>query len=131
MRADLDTSAAAVGLSLTVPAYARMNEDAEAGTLNSCGIDFESRGTESTPLDVPRWEALVRELRERDWLQARKPEKRKFISGMTYEAIALLKQRGWTVVADYRNLHDDGVITLVALDDACVKKLGSDASPAG
>ncbi|MDX2644338.1 hypothetical protein PV341_12305 [Streptomyces sp. PA03-1a] len=131
VRADLDTSAADAGLPANVPEYAGMYEDAEAGTLQVCGIGFKGLGTKSTPLDVPRWEAVVRELRERGWRQARKPEKRKYITGVTYEAIVVLKQRGWTIVVGYLNLHNDGAITLTADEDACIKKLPRDASPVG
>ena len=43
VRADLDTSAADAGLPANVPEYAGMYEDAEAGTLQVCGIGFTDR----------------------------------------------------------------------------------------
>lgn len=65
VRADLDTSAADAGAPASVPEFAGMNEDAEAGSLRSCGIGFKGFGTETTTVDVARYDAVVRELRER------------------------------------------------------------------
>ncbi|MFB7313389.1 hypothetical protein [Streptomyces sp. NPDC056192] len=130
MRTDLDTSAADAGAPASVPEYAGMNEDAEAGSLRSCGIGFKGVGTESTTVDVARYDAVVRELRERDWQSAQEPEKRKDKSGAIYGAHELLKQRGWTMVAEYMD-QGDGVITLLAYDDACTKKIHANAGPVG
>lgn len=130
VRADLDTSAADAGAPASVPEFAGMNEDAEAGSLRSCGIGFKGFGTETTTVDVARYDAVVRELRERDWQPAQEPEKRKGKSGAIYDAHDLLKQRGWTMVAEYMDLGD-GVITLMAYDDACMKKIHANAGPVG
>ncbi|WP_406363387.1 hypothetical protein [Streptomyces sp. NBC_01579] len=129
VRADLDTSAADAGAPASVPEFAGMNEDAEAGSLRSCGIGFKGFGTETTTVDVARYDAVVRELRERDWQPAQEPEpeRRKDKSGAIYVAHDLLKQRGWTMVAEYM----DQVITLMAYDDACMKKIHANAGPVG
>ncbi|MEU6515582.1 hypothetical protein [Streptomyces sp. NPDC046978] len=130
VRTDLDTAAADAGAPATVPEYAGVNEDAEAGSLRSCGVGFKGVGTETATVDVARYDAVVRELRERDWQPAQEPEKRKDKSGAIYSAHELLKQRGWTMVAEYMD-QGVGVITLLAYDDACMKKIDANADPVG
>ncbi|MFF3312767.1 hypothetical protein [Streptomyces sp. NPDC002952] len=46
------------------------------------------------------------------------------LHGRTYIAHTVLKQRGWTLVAEYREWREGRVITMVAFEDACTKKYG-------
>ncbi|MBT2443889.1 hypothetical protein J7E93_28095 [Streptomyces sp. ISL-36] len=132
VRTDLDTSAAAAGVPANASEYARVPEDASAGSPRSCVVGFKGFGTEATPVDVARYEAVVGELRKRDWQQPRDRKERKGVDdGVIYEAQVVLKQRGWTMVAEYRTAPEDGVITLMAFEDVCMKKNGADAGPVG
>ncbi|MFG2987214.1 hypothetical protein ACGFYQ_39270 [Streptomyces sp. NPDC048258] len=131
-RTDLDTAAAAAGIPANVPEYAGMNEDAPAGSPRSCGVAFKGFGTETTPVDVARFDAVVRELRKRDWEQSGKRTDRKDVKdGVINQAQVTLKQRGWTTLAEYRTALDGGVITLLSSEDECMKKFGADASAVG
>ncbi|MFB7293700.1 hypothetical protein [Actinacidiphila glaucinigra] len=131
VRMDLDSSAVDAGVPANVPEYGGMNEDAEPGSPRSCGLGFKGFATKTTRVDVARWEAVVRELRERDWQQDGEPETHKGdSSGKVFEVRVALKQRGWTLVASWDDVRD-GVITLNAFDDACMKTVGVDASPVG
>jgi hypothetical protein len=125
VRTDLDASAAAVGVPANAPEYARGYEDASVGSRLSCGVGFKGFGSQATPVDAARLDAVVGELRERDWKQAGERTERKGV-----DARVVLKQRGWTMVAEYRT-PEDGVITLVAIEDACMKKNGADVGQAG
>lgn len=127
VRTDFDTSAADAGVPASVPDYAGLNEGAEAGSLRSCSIGFKAFGTDTAKTDSARFDAMVRELRERDWQPARKPERLKDKAGAVYVVQEVLKQRGWTTVAEYR----DGVITLLGFDDVCTKKRHAGAGPPG
>ncbi|MFF3257007.1 hypothetical protein ACFYWP_39905 [Actinacidiphila glaucinigra] len=130
VRTDLDTSAADAGVPANAPEFGGMNEDAEAGSPRSCALGFKGFGTKAAKVDVARWESVVGELRERDWQQAREPDKRRGPDGVVYDARVVLKQRGWTMVAEYLS-SQVGVITLLAYDDACMKKINADAGQAG
>lgn len=50
--------------------------------------------------------------------------KRKDRSGGIYDIRVILKQRGWTMAAEYK-ADPYGVVTLLAYDDACMKKIGA------
>ncbi|MFF7211861.1 hypothetical protein ACFZAU_15225 [Streptomyces sp. NPDC008238] len=129
--ADLDGSAADAGVPANAPEWGGMNEDTEPGTPRSCGVGFKGFATKTAKVDVARWEAVVHELREREWEQDGKPERLTGdSSGVVFEVRVALKQRGWTVVASWVDLHD-GTITLSAFDDACMKTVDVDASPGG
>lgn len=128
VRTDIDTSAADADIPANAPEFATMNEDAPAGSPRSCSLGFKGFGTKTTAVDVAHYEAVVRELHERDWQQAREPDNRRDPTGVIYEARVVLKQRGWTMVAEYRTVAERGVITLAAFDDACMEKQHSPAS---
>ncbi|MEU1542054.1 hypothetical protein ABZ461_28880 [Actinacidiphila glaucinigra] len=125
VRTDLDASAVDAGIPANAPDFGGMNEDAEAGSPRSCGLGFKGFGTKATKVDVARWESVVGELRERDWKQAREPDKRRGSDGVVYDARVVLKQRGWTMVAEYLSSRV-GVITLLAYEDACMKKINAE-----
>ncbi|MCX4681142.1 hypothetical protein OG413_38725 [Streptomyces sp. NBC_01433] len=133
VRTDLDTSAADAGVPANAPEYGRMSEGTPADSPpQSCGVAFKGFGTETTPVDVARYEAVVGELGERDWQQPQKRYERKNMDdGVINEARTVLNQRGWTVVAEYRTFQKDGVITLSAFEDACLKQYNDNAGPDG
>ncbi|MFE9631373.1 hypothetical protein [Streptomyces sp. NPDC006463] len=131
VRTDLDTSAAGAGVPANAPEYARVPEDASPGSPQSCSVAFKGFGTKTAQVDVARFKAVVSELRERDWQQLREPKERKGADGVIHEAQVFLTQRGWNMVAEYRNFQEGGAITLTAIDDACMKKNGADAGPVG
>lgn len=132
VRTDLDTSAADADVPPNDPAYARMSEKKAAeGSPGSCGVGFKGFGTEATPVDVSRYEAVVSELRRRDWQQRGERTESKGDDGVILEARVLLEQRGWTLVTEYRTALDDGVITLMAFEDRCMKENAADAGPVG
>jgi hypothetical protein len=129
VRADLDGSAAGAN----VPAdeeFARGHEDARAGTPRSCSVALKAwatdpgTDTDTATIDIARYEAVVRELRERAWrVQDRRV--RKTPDGGTGYARMIFKQRGWTLFAEFMPLGENGVITLMASEDACMKKVGA------
>ncbi|MFD9421964.1 MULTISPECIES: hypothetical protein [unclassified Streptomyces] len=133
VRTDLDTSAADAGVPANAPEYGRMSDDTPAGSASqSCSVAFKGFGTKTAPVDIARYEAVVGELRERDWQQPQERYERKDADdGVVNLARVVLNQRGWSVVAEYRTFQEDGVITLSAFDDACVKKNDADAGPVG
>ncbi|MFJ4773958.1 hypothetical protein ACIP88_33425 [Streptomyces uncialis] len=99
VRADLDTSAA----DADVPAneeFAREAADARPGTPRSCSVALQAWATDTaaTPVDIARYDAAVRELRERDW-RTHDQRVHKTPDGETDYARMILKQRGWTLFA--------------------------------
>ncbi|MFG2867561.1 hypothetical protein [Streptomyces sp. NPDC048338] len=124
VRSDLDTSAAGAGLPANAPEFAGMNEDAPAGSPRACGVGYKGYSTKIAPVDTARFDRMVGELRGRDWQQSGERTERKGKDGAVFEARVILKQRGWTVVTQYRALRQEGDITLMAYDDACMKKNG-------
>lgn len=127
VRVDLDGSAAAAGLPANAPAYA---EGIPAGGGQaSCAVAFNGLGHKSAPLDAHKLDAVVRELGAREWKQSQGRTERRGKDGAVGEARVLLSQRGWHMVAEYRLFGEGGVITLTALDDACMKQNGTGASP--
>ncbi|MFI8522401.1 hypothetical protein ACIGEZ_32040 [Streptomyces sp. NPDC085481] len=131
VRADLDTSVADSGVPANDPYYARTPDRAPAGSRLSCSVTYKGFGTESTPVDLAHYDGLVGELRERDWRQSGDRRERKDADGVIGVVSAVLKQRGWTMAAEYRITATGGVITLVAFDDACVKKNAAGTGPLG
>ncbi|MFI6416945.1 hypothetical protein ACIBG6_05905 [Streptomyces sp. NPDC050842] len=129
IRSDLDTSVADAGVPANAPKYARTFDDAPVGSKQSCSVAFKGFGTETTPVDLARYEALVGELRERGWRQSGDRKERKDVDGAIGEVQAVLKQRGWTIVTDYASIPEEGVITLMAFEDACMKKHGYGTGP--
>ena len=128
VRTDLDTSAAGAGLPANAPEFAGMNEDAPAGSPRACGVGYKGYSTKIAPVDTARFDKMVGELRGRDWQQSGERTERKGKDGAVFEARVVLKQRGWTVVTQYRALGQQGDITVMAYDDACMKK-NSGADP--
>lgn len=121
VRTDLDTSAAAAGAPATDPEWAETNENAQPGSLSSCVVAFRGYETDAAPLDHERFEATVRELGRRGWKKVGEPEQRKDKKGEVYTSRVLLDQRGWRVVAEYRDGPSGGTISLPAFEDACVE----------
>ncbi|MFJ3532836.1 hypothetical protein [Streptomyces sp. NPDC090132] len=131
VRTDLDTSTADAGVPANAPDFARSAEERSDGSPASCTVAFKGFGTKSTPVDLSSFEGVVSELGERDWQLSRKREDRKRKDGDIAESRTVLKQRGWTLIANYLVLADNGVITLFASEDACIKKIGADAGLLG
>ncbi|MGN5633901.1 hypothetical protein [Streptomyces sp. AC154] len=127
VRADLDSSAANAGVPDNAPDYARSTEERTDDSLASCGVAFKGFGTKTTPVDLTRFEKVVSELRERDWQPPRENRKGTDAVG---ETRVVLKQRGWSMVASHMDIQK-GVITLLATEDACVKRIGVDAGVLG
>ncbi|MFD9303022.1 hypothetical protein ACFWCB_10155 [Streptomyces sp. NPDC060048] len=119
VRTDIDTSAAAAGLPATDPEWRKMGEERKPG---QCLVPFKGFYTEAVPADPARFEAAVRELGRRDWQDAGKKEQKKDKKGKVYEATIVLEQRGWRIVAEYREIH--GTIGLTAFDIACAQEQG-------
>ncbi|MFJ7423427.1 hypothetical protein ACIQXD_33195 [Streptomyces uncialis] len=125
VRADLDTSAA----DADVPAneeFAREAAGVPPGTAASCSVPLKAwvTDTTATPINIARYDAAVRELRERDW-RTHDQRVRKTPDGETEFARMILKQRGWTLFASFMGPGDDGEISLRAVEDACMKKVGA------
>ncbi|MCX4659122.1 hypothetical protein [Streptomyces uncialis] len=125
VRADLDTSAA----DADVPANEEFARDAAGvrpGTAASCSVALKAWTTDTTatPVDIARYDAAVRELRERDW-RTHDQRVRKTPDGETEYARMILKQRGWTLFTEFIGPGHDGQISLRAFEDACMKKVGA------
>ncbi|SED48292.1 hypothetical protein [Streptomyces sp. TLI_105] len=130
VRADFDGSVADAGVPPNAPEYGETHRDAAAGSRLSCTVAFKGFGTEDTPVDLPRYRALVGELRERGWRKAGDGRGQEVAEdGTVHVAQEVFEQRGWTLVSEHRPWGDDGVITLLAFDDACMKKAGGGAGP--
>ncbi|MEV3875056.1 hypothetical protein [Streptomyces sp. NPDC049906] len=128
VREDLDTSAA----DADIPAdkeFARGAANARPGTPRSCSVSLKALSTDTTPISIARYDAAVRELRERDW-HTHDQRVRKTPDGTTDYARMILKQRGWTLFTEFMALGDDGQISLTAVEDACMKKTGADVDQA-
>ncbi|MFJ3229126.1 hypothetical protein ACIPJS_38055 [Streptomyces sp. NPDC086783] len=118
IRADLDAATADAGAPANDPGYA---DDWQI----ACSLAYKGFGTRAT-VDAARFKATVTELREREWRQSKEHHftERKDEDGRIYEARTVLKQRGWTLVTEYRAWGKKGVITMVAFEDACKTKDG-------
>ncbi|MGW1771306.1 hypothetical protein [Streptomyces sp. NPDC002104] len=125
VRTDLDSSAAAAKAPATDAEWAAMPEDAEPGSLSSCVVAFKGFETDGAPLDHERFEATLRELGRRGWKQVGKPEQVKDKNGEVWTSKVLLDQRGWRIVAEYRDgPPGNGTISLPAFENACVDAQG-------
>ncbi|MFD5427241.1 hypothetical protein [Streptomyces sp. NPDC127084] len=132
VRADIDTSLADVGLPTKEPEYVRLFENAAAGSPQSCSVDAKAFGSETAPVDIARYEALVGELRERAWQQSGERTEDKGRDGEALRAArVVLKQRGWSMRAEYRSSKSSGIVTVLALDDACMKQNGASMGSIG
>ncbi|MBT2452129.1 hypothetical protein J7F03_34750 [Streptomyces sp. ISL-43] len=119
VQADIDTSAAAAGAPATDPEWRKVGEEGASGL---CVVPFRGFFTEAIPADLARFEDTVRELGRRDWKDAGKKEQKKDKKGKVYESLVVLEQRGWRIVAEYKEVH--GTIGLTGFDIACVKEQG-------
>ncbi|MEV6163019.1 hypothetical protein AB0L71_14020 [Streptomyces sp. NPDC052052] len=130
VRTDIDTSAADAGVPANAPDYGRTYEDASDGSPQSCSVGFKGFSTKTTTVDIARYKAVLGELRERDWQQPQEQKEHKEVrDGVVHVARVPLKQRGWTMVVEYRASPVDNVITLAAFEDACMKKIDAEAWP--
>ncbi|MGW6413587.1 hypothetical protein [Streptomyces sp. NPDC055055] len=129
VRADLDSSVTDAGVPANAPEYAQADDDAPAGSPLSCGVTFKGFGTDTAALDLTRFEALLNELRERAWEQPAQRSERKDRDGVVGVAEVELTQRGWSMRVEYRNLPEEGVITVLAYDLACLKKHNRTLAP--
>ncbi|MFB7372378.1 hypothetical protein ACFC0D_21320 [Streptomyces sp. NPDC056222] len=118
-RADLDTSTADAGAPAADPDWAAMDARAKPGSLGACGVSYRGYGTEKDRVELPRYEAVVDELRERGWRQAGERRERKTGDGTIGEVLWVFKKRGWTLVTEFRNFPDAGYINLAAFEDTC------------
>ncbi|MFD4377475.1 hypothetical protein [Streptomyces sp. NPDC058486] len=96
-------------------------ERIEKEMLLGCAVYYKGFGDGEHPADLALYEAVVDGLGERAWRFAK--------NGNQYEAVnpqEVFKQRGWTLVAEFRSGVGDGEGTLgvVAYDDACMEKTG-------
>ncbi|MFG2597729.1 hypothetical protein [Streptomyces sp. NPDC048462] len=125
VRTDLTTSAADAGVPENEPGFGQRVHGAPSdGPPRACAAGFKGFGSTSTPFDLVRFQALVGELRERDWQRSRERDpKARAAHG---ETRVVLKQRGWTLVANYLDVPEEGVITLSGFEDACMEKDGED-----
>ncbi|MER8236169.1 hypothetical protein [Streptomyces sp. NPDC094049] len=122
VRADIASTVADAGVPDNAPDYGRMSEGL-ADTVASCVVAFKGFGEKGTTVDFARFEAVTRELRERQWTEdpgARKEDRT--ADGTVGRAETILRQRGWIMTADLSEFQDEGVITLRAIDQACFKK---------
>ena len=127
VRTDLEASAADAGVPANDHEYARPFEEAPVGSPPSCAVAFRGIGDKKAPLDFEDFKAVVGELRERDWQQSGGLGERETLDGVIGDALAILKQRGWSVSAQY-GIAEDGetsAITLTAHDLACMKRTGA------
>ncbi|MGW1117423.1 hypothetical protein ACWD5B_09980 [Streptomyces tanashiensis] len=131
MRTDLGTSLSDAGVPANDPEYARKLEEGPAGSPPSCVVVFRSIGDETAPLDFARYKAVIGELRERAWQQSGGLRERENLDGVIGDAVATLRQRGWTMNAQYGTAQEKNAITLMAYNDACMQKNGVDASLLG
>lgn len=130
-RTDLHGSAASARLPASDPRWDGALADAPADSPSSCGVSYKGYGDKGVKVDLDRFDAVLDELGERHWKTAGKREGRKGIDSRVQ-----LKQRGWTLSAEWRTLPDDsgnGQITLFAWEDDCMAKLkaGGGGTPAG
>lgn len=137
VQADLDTSTADAGAPPADPDWAAAQKAAPAGSLGACGVLYKGYGTESAPVDLGRYDAVIGELRERGWQEFKERKERKSADGTVGNVVLLLKKRDWTMTTEFRGLPDHGEITLDAFQEDCVKKArpgsvpGLDAGPVG
>ncbi|MFJ3222968.1 hypothetical protein ACIPJS_06335 [Streptomyces sp. NPDC086783] len=128
MSTDLDASAADAGAPASDPGWGDAYRDAPPDSPLACVVAYKGFGTHATPVNAARFTAMVAELHERKWRQSRKrTEEKDREDGQILLVRTVLKQRGWTMVAEYRYRSDkeDGVITANAFNDGCIKKNGS------
>ncbi|MFJ5834871.1 hypothetical protein [Streptomyces sp. NPDC093089] len=130
VQADIDGSVADAGTPPADPDWAGMPARTSG---ESCMVAYKGYGTDGTPVGVPQYEALVRELKERGWEQSgRRGERRAEDEARTVIDIqTVLKQRGWLVTTEYRAGTDQGDVKAMAFDVACAKKAGLDENPMG
>ncbi|MFF6774653.1 hypothetical protein ACFY8W_13960 [Streptomyces sp. NPDC012637] len=127
VRAELDASAAEAGAPPTDPDWAETEkEPAAPGSLGSCTVMYKAYGTDRERLDIPRYDAVAGELRDRDWKQAGRRKERKAKDGTVFVVQQVFKKRGWTLVSEFRGWPQTGTLSLAAFDEACLKRSGID-----
>ncbi|ROQ23612.1 hypothetical protein EDD98_7562 [Streptomyces sp. PanSC19] len=131
VRTDLGTSLSDAGVPANDPEYARKLEEGPAGSPPSCVVVFRSIGDKTALLDFARYKAVVGELRERAWQQSGGLREHENLDKVIGDAVATLRQRGWTMDAQYGTAQKKSAITLMAYNDACMQKNGIEASPLG
>ncbi|MFE6853421.1 hypothetical protein ACFVDH_21855 [Streptomyces sp. NPDC057674] len=124
VRADIEGSAADAGVPANAPEYGEGFGDGPPDSPMSCAVAFKGFGTKDATVDIGRYEVVVDELAERGWRYSGKGRGHEAKDGVVWAAQEMFKQRGWTLVAEYRPAQDDGVITLMAFEDACAKRTG-------
>ncbi|MET9621956.1 hypothetical protein ABZZ37_14460 [Streptomyces sp. NPDC006464] len=131
VRTDLDGSAADAGAPANDPWVAGRDNAAPADSPQACTIAYKGFATETQPIEAAHLDRVVRELEERDWKQFGDRKERKAPDGVVFEAHAVLAQRGWRLLAEYRHSPANDVLTLSAFDDTCLKKNGPLPDPIG
>ncbi|MEV6328677.1 hypothetical protein [Streptomyces sp. NPDC051909] len=122
MRAELDATAKDAGAPPMDPDVAELERrHARAGSPAACVVRYRGYGTDDEPLDLGRFDATVDELRERGWQQAGERRERKDADGAVGEVRQVFKNRGWTLVAEFRGIPEPGYINLAAGEDTCVQ----------
>ncbi|GAA3396146.1 hypothetical protein GCM10017752_48820 [Streptomyces roseoviridis] len=126
-RAELDASAADAGAPRNDPRWVAMEKSAQASRSPlACVVQYQGFGTRGKRLDLPRFEAVVGELRERGWQRSGEREERRAGDGTVSEARQAFTKRGWSLVAMYWGVPETGRIGLVATEDACVARAGGE-----
>ncbi|MEU8540977.1 hypothetical protein AB0C52_13480 [Streptomyces sp. NPDC048717] len=127
MRTDLDASASAAGAPPADPDWAAREKKAPAGSLGACGVSYRGYGTQSDPVDLRRYDAVIGELRGRGWQEITKRREREAADGSVGGVVLMLKKRDWTMTTEFLGHREGGWINLSAFQEDCVKKNGSDA----
>ncbi|MEV6198757.1 hypothetical protein AB0M64_02140 [Streptomyces sp. NPDC051771] len=128
VRADVDGAVRAAGAPSGDPEWAAMGDRDPAG----CTVAYKGFAAKEAPADLARYEALRDELGKRAWRLTGEPSRRER-DGEVHSVVQVLKQRGWSMVVEFRAgvEEGEGEIAARAYEDACVKKSGRLETPAG
>ncbi|NEC08663.1 hypothetical protein G3I26_25850 [Streptomyces sp. SID7909] len=92
--------------------------------LAACSVTYKSYDKAASTLDLHQTNALAAALTGRGWTETKKRDVRKARDGTAVEVQAVFKKRGWTIAMDHYLGIDDQRLSLIAFEDACVKKAG-------
>ncbi|TRV72251.1 hypothetical protein FKN01_30540 [Streptomyces sp. 130] len=123
MRLVLDGVTKDTGAQPNDPKWAAENAGSSS-PLGACSVIYKSFDAAASTLDLHQTNALAAALTGRGWTETKKRDARKAPDGTVREVEAVFKKRGWTIVMDhYLGLHDQ-MLSLIAWEDACMKKAG-------
>ncbi|MFB8208802.1 hypothetical protein [Streptomyces sp. NPDC056010] len=92
--------------------------------LAGCSATYKSYDKAASTVDLHQTNALAAALTGRGWAETKKRDVRKARDGTAREVQAVFKKRGWTIVMDHYLGIGDQMLSLIAFEDACVKKAG-------